>query len=47
MLLVIPCLDVSLAHLPQCPPQFFTVVEAAEKPGNVGAILRTADACMA
>jgi TrmH family RNA methyltransferase len=42
--LVIPYLDVSLAHLPQRPPQFFTVVEAAEKPGNVGAILRTADA---
>ena len=44
VLLVIPYLDVSLTHLPQRPPQFFTVVEAAEKPGNVGAILRTADA---
>ena len=44
VLLVIPYLDVSLAHLPQSPPQFYTVVEAAEKPGNVGAILRTADA---
>ena len=44
VLLVTPYLDVSLAHLPQRPPQFFTVVEAAEKPGNVGAILRTADA---
>lgn len=44
VLLVIPFLDVTLAHLPQRPPQFFTVIEGAEKPGNVGAILRTADA---
>ena len=44
VLLVIPYLDVSLAQLPQNPPQFFTVIEGAEKPGNVGAILRTAGA---
>lgn len=44
ILLVIPQLDVSLAHLPQRRPQFYTVVEEAEKPGNIGAILRTADA---
>lgn len=44
VLLVIPFLDLSLAHLPQKSPQFFTVIEGAEKPGNVGAILRTADA---
>ena len=44
VLLVIPFLSNSLTHLPQRLPQFFTVVEEAEKPGNVGAILRTADA---
>ena len=44
ILLVIPFLETALAHLPQRPPQYFTVVEEAEKPGNVGAILRTADA---
>lgn len=44
VLLVIPYLDVTLARLRQRPPQFFTVIEGAEKPGNVGAILRTADA---
>lgn len=44
IVLVIPQLDVSLARLPQRQPQFYAVVEEAEKPGNIGAILRTADA---
>jgi RNA methyltransferase, TrmH family len=44
ILLVIPYLPLSLDRLPLSPYPFLTVVEGAEKPGNVGAILRTADA---
>lgn len=44
MLLVVPYLSYSLATLPMGEPPFLVVVEAAEKPGNLGAILRTADA---
>lgn len=44
ILLVIPYLQVSLANLPLGQPPFVVVVEEVEKPGNLGAILRTADA---
>lgn len=44
ILIVIPYTQLDLAHLPRHDPAFFVVVEGAEKPGNVGAILRTADA---
>ena len=44
ILLVIPYLDTRLEHLPQRKPPFFAVVDRPEKPGNLGAILRTADA---
>jgi TrmH family RNA methyltransferase len=44
LLLVIPYLDTRLATLPQRAPAFFVVIEGVEKPGNLGAILRTADA---
>jgi TrmH family RNA methyltransferase len=44
ILLVIPYTQTALAHLPLSPVPFLVVVEGAEKPGNVGAILRTADA---
>ena len=48
LLLVIPYLETSLDQLmtrrdPDHPP-FFAVIEGVEKPGNLGAILRTADA---
>lgn len=49
LLLVIPYLEQTLDDLmakrpfPQRPP-FFVVIEGIEKPGNLGAILRTADA---
>lgn len=44
LLLVIPYLDTRLASLPLRTPAFFVVIEGVEKPGNLGAILRTADA---
>ena len=44
ILLVIPYFQLSLADISLGQPPFLVVVEAAEKPGNLGAILRTADA---
>jgi TrmH family RNA methyltransferase len=44
LLLVIPYITQPLAQLPTAAAPFFTVIEGAEKPGNLGAILRTADA---
>lgn len=44
LLLVIPYSLTELDALPLSPAPFLVVVEGAEKPGNVGAILRTADA---
>lgn len=43
LLITIPYLPTSLEHLPLSTVPLFAVVEGAEKPGNVGAILRTAD----
>ena len=44
VLAVIPYLDTALTRLPQGRPPFLALIEGAEKPGNLGAILRTADA---
>jgi TrmH family RNA methyltransferase len=44
ILLVIPYTSLALTSLPLSKTPFLVVVEGAEKPGNVGAILRTADA---
>lgn len=44
MLLVIPYLQHDLSGLPTGHAALLTVIENAEKPGNLGAILRTADA---
>jgi TrmH family RNA methyltransferase len=44
VLLVIPYLDRRLDDLPVGEPPFLCVIEGVEKPGNLGAILRTADA---
>ncbi|MBX3051089.1 MAG: RNA methyltransferase [Caldilineaceae bacterium] len=44
LLLVIPYTRTRLNDLPLSANPFLVVVEGAEKPGNVGAILRTADA---
>ncbi len=44
LLLVIPYLQHTLDSLPQNDPAFLAVIEGVEKPGNLGAILRTADA---
>lgn len=44
LLLVIPYLRQSLNDLPLGQPSFLAVVENVEKPGNLGAILRSADA---
>lgn len=44
ILLVIPYTQTALSGLPLAANPFLVVVEGAEKPGNVGAILRTADA---
>lgn len=41
---VFPQFDVGLAHLELGPDPLVLVVEAIEKPGNLGALLRTADA---
>ena len=43
-LLVIPYLEHSLEELARLESPFLVVLDGAEKPGNVGAILRTADA---
>ncbi|MEZ4676201.1 MAG: RNA methyltransferase [Caldilineaceae bacterium] len=44
LLLVIPYVDKPLTALPLSPEPFLVVIEGVEKPGNLGAILRTADA---
>lgn len=45
LLLVIPYWECALDALPlSSKPSFFVVIEGVEKPGNLGAILRTADA---
>ncbi|MCP5100109.1 MAG: RNA methyltransferase [Chloroflexi bacterium] len=44
VLVVVPYWDCHLDHLPFSQLPFFAVVENAEKPGNLGAILRSADA---
>lgn len=44
IVLVIPYLDTSLDRLPLRSKPFFAVLDRPEKPGNLGAILRTADA---
>ena len=44
VLAVIPYLDTALTRLPQGRPPFLALIEGAEKPGHLGAILRTADA---
>ena len=44
ILAVIPYLDTHLSRLPVTNNPFLTVIEGVEKPGNLGAILRTADA---
>lgn len=44
ILLVIPYTQLALDSLPLSASPFLVVVEGAEKPGNVGAILRSADA---
>jgi TrmH family RNA methyltransferase len=44
ILLVIPYLAKSLATLTLSPSPFLLIIDGGEKPGNLGAILRTADA---
>ncbi|MBX3012342.1 MAG: hypothetical protein KF832_12580 [Caldilineaceae bacterium] len=44
LLLLTPYLTRPFAALPLRPNSFFAVIEGVEKPGNLGAILRTADA---
>jgi len=44
LLLVIPYMDTALSSLPLGETPFLVVIEDVEKPGNLGAILRTADA---
>jgi len=44
LLLVMPYIARALADLPLRTTPFLTVIEGVEKPGNLGAILRTADA---
>ncbi|MCB0044193.1 MAG: RNA methyltransferase [Caldilineaceae bacterium] len=44
LLLVIPYGETGLAHLPAPAVPLYAVIEGVEKPGNLGAILRTADA---
>jgi TrmH family RNA methyltransferase len=44
VLLVIPYLNRQLDQLPLGKPSFLCVIEGVEKPGNLGAILRSADA---
>jgi TrmH family RNA methyltransferase len=47
ILLLIPYLIYRLCDFDPSPPAFITVIEGVEKPGNLGAILRTADATAA
>jgi TrmH family RNA methyltransferase len=44
ILLVVPYLTARLEHFTPRTPAFLTVIEGVEKPGNLGGILRTADA---
>jgi RNA methyltransferase, TrmH family len=44
ILLVIPYLTHQLSNFAPPEPAFITIIEGVEKPGNLGAILRTADA---
>lgn len=44
LLIVIPYQNTQLDQLPISANPFFVVIEGGEKPGNLGAILRTADA---
>lgn len=44
LLLTIPYWDSTLGTLPHTPNPFFVIIDNIEKPGNLGAILRTADA---
>lgn len=44
ILLVAPYLNQELGNIPVRQPSFLVVIEDVEKPGNLGAILRTADA---
>lgn len=44
LLLVIPYFTYTLETLPLSPMPFLVIIAGAEKPGNLGAILRTADA---
>ena len=44
LLIIIPYQNRALAQLPRSDTPFFAVIEGGEKPGNLGAILRTADA---
>ncbi len=44
IVLVVPYLQQDLDALPERSPCFYAVIEGVEKPGNLGAILRTADA---
>ncbi|MEM7133375.1 MAG: RNA methyltransferase [Chloroflexota bacterium] len=44
LLLLVPYISLKLADLSFVSPPFFVVIENVEKPGNLGAILRTADA---
>lgn len=44
LLLLIPYVARMLAEIPMSAPAFLAVIEGVEKPGNLGAILRTADA---
>ena len=44
LLIVIAYQDTSFEQLPLSETPFFVVIEGGEKPGNLGAILRTADA---
>jgi TrmH family RNA methyltransferase len=44
ILLVVPYLTRKLDDLPRVPHPLYAIIEGVEKPGNLGAILRTADA---
>ena len=44
ILLVVPYLTLRLRDFTPSPPAFLAIIEGVEKPGNLGAILRTADA---
>ncbi len=44
VIIVIPYLSLSLGQLTTSALSLFAIIEGAEKPGNLGAILRTADA---